>query len=218
MKATSTKAKSTTAKSASSKMPAKKAQASTPASNKNTQGPGGTSETPFEKLFEDLLKDVYWAEQHLVEALPKMAEAATTEALKDAIEDHLHVTKKHVKRLEKVFKLLGKPAEAKKCDAMEALVKEGEKAIEETPDGSMTRDAGIIISAQKVEHYEIASYGSLVQVAITLGHDEIADILEQTLAEEEETDAHLTKIAETDVNPMADNEGGEDGEDNNEEN
>lgn len=171
---------------------------------------GGAENTPFEKLFEDILKDTYWAEQHIVESLPAMIEAATTESLKEALEDHLHVTKKQVKRLEKVFKSIGKEAEAVKCPVMEALVKEGKKCIEETPEGSMTRDAGIIISAQKIEHYEIAAYGSLVQVALTLGHDEAAQLLDETLQEEEDTDQQLTDIAETDVNPMADGETDED--------
>lgn len=164
-------------------------------------------QTAFEKLFEDLLKDIYWAEQHLVEALQIMSEAATTEALQDAFEEHMHQTQRHVGRLEKVFSLLGKEAQAKKCEAMEGLIKEGKEIIKSTEEGSMTRDAGLIIAAQKVEHYEIASYGSLVQVALTLGHDKIASILELTLNEEEDTDHLLTDIAETDVNPMADHEG-----------
>ena len=164
-------------------------------------------QTAFETLFEDLLKDIYWAEQHLVEALQMMSEAATTEALQDAFEEHMHQTQRHVGRLEKVFNLLGKDAQAKKCDAMEGLIKEGKEIIKSTEAGSMTRDAGLIIAAQKVEHYEIASYGSLVQVALTLGHDKIASILELTLNEEEDTDCLLTDIAETDVNPMADHEG-----------
>lgn len=180
-----------------------------------------TSNTPFEKLFEDMLKDIYWAEQNLVAALQQMHEAATTEELKNAFEDHLYVTQKHVSRLEKVFNLIGVEAEAKKCDAMAGLIKEAQRVIEETEEGSMTRDAGLIISAQKVEHYEIASYGSLVQVALTLGHDEAAKVLERTLSEEEDTDFLLTEIAETQVNPMADyeenNEEGEESEESGEE-
>ncbi len=163
-------------------------------------------ETRFEKLLLDLMKDIYWAEEHLVEALPKMAEAATTAELQEAFEDHLHQTQRHVKRLEKAFSLLGKKAESKKCAAMEGLVKEAEEVIKSTDEGSMTRDAGLIISAQKVEHYEIATYGSLVQVALTLGHDELADLFEKTLNEEERTDHRLTVIAESEVNPLADQE------------
>ena len=223
MKTTASKTKSTATntsaatKNAAAKTPGKrgpKASANGQSSKTKASADGQDNsdsqekkESLFEKLFQDLLKDIYWAEKHLVEALPKMAEACTTDTLREAIEDHLHVTKKHVSRLEKVFKLLGKPAEAKKCDVMEGLVKEGNKVIEDTKEGTMTRDAGIIISAQKVEHYEIASYGSLVQVALTLGHDDVAYILEQTLREEEDTDMHLTDIAETEINPMADDEG-----------
>ncbi len=166
-------------------------------------------ETAFEHLFIDLLKDIYWAEEHLVKALQQMSDAATTRELRDAFEDHLYVTKKHVGRLERVFKLLGKPAQSKKCAAMEGLTKEAEEVIKSTDEGSMTRDAGLIIAAQKVEHYEIAAYGSLVQVALTLGHDEVADILNKTLQDEEDTDQALTSIAETYVNPLSDQEGGE---------
>lgn len=171
-------------------------------------------ESPFEKLFINLLKDIYWAEQHLVDALRKMCDAATTDVLQSAFEDHLYITQKHVGRLEKVFSLLGETAEAKKCEVMEALVKEAEQVIAETKEGSMTRDAGLIIAAQKVEHYEIAAYGSLVQVALTLGHDRVADILEKTLWEEEDTDGQLTEIAETAINPKADDEENTDEEEN----
>lgn len=176
---------------------------------KNSNSASKDSETAFEKLFLDLLKDTLGAEKSIVEAMPKVIEATTTDNLKDAFEEHLHTSKKHILRLEHVFKLLGKTAESVTCEAMEALIKETEKVIEQTPEGSMTRDAGLIISAQKIEHYEIAAYGSLVQVALTLDHDEIASILEKTLAEEEETDRVLTEIAEADINPMADEEGEE---------
>jgi len=171
----------------------------------NTEGQQQTSSL-FEKLFIDMLKDIYWAEQHLVEALGIMQTAATTSELQDAFEDHKFITQKHVSRLEKVFGMLGMKAEAKKCDAMAGLTKEANAMISETMDGSMTRDAALIIAAQKVEHYEIATYGSLVQVAITLGHDDAAALLEKTLWEEEDTDKLLTQIAETNVNPMADSE------------
>lgn len=177
---------------------------SSPSTGTNT---AEREESPFEKLFIDLIKDIYWAEQHLVTSLPKMINAATTTELQDAFDDHLHVTKKHVSRLERVFSLLDKPAQGKKCAAIEGLVKEAEEGIKGTKDGSMTRDAGLIISAQKIEHYEIAAYGSLVQVALTLGHDEVASIFERTLRDEEDTDHRLTVIAETEINPMADEEG-----------
>ena len=163
----------------------------------------------LEKFFEDSLKDLYWAEKHLTKALPKMKKAATTEELQNAIGEHTTQTEEHVTRLERVFEILNKKPQAKKCDGMEGLIAEGEKVVEETDDGSMTRDAGIIVSAQKVEHYEIAAYGSLVQLAITMGQDEIAEILNETLKEEKETDELLTEIAETNINWEAELEGEE---------
>jgi ferritin-like metal-binding protein YciE len=152
------------------------------------------------ELFVDEIKDIYWAEKHLTKALPKMKKAATSEELANAFADHLEVTKTHVERLEQVFELLGKKAQAKKCDAMEGLVKEGEGIMEDTDEGSATRDVGLILAAQKVEHYEIATYGGLAQLAKTLGLDDIADLLDQTLAEEKEADQLLTDIAENDIN------------------
>ncbi len=163
-------------------------------------------ESLLEKFFNDQLKDIYYAEQQLLKAIPKLEEAATTEELKEAFSDHLHQTQKHVKRLEKVFKLLGKKPEGKKCEAIEGLTKEAETIIKETKEGSMTRDAAIIIAAQKVEHYEIATYGGLVQLAITMELDEISDILDTTLMEEEDTDLQLTDIAEGFINIEAQDE------------
>jgi len=150
----------------------------------------------LETYFTDSLKDIYWAEKHLTKALPKMQKAATTEDLKDAIEQHIAQTIEQVSRLEQVFELIGKKAQAKKCEAMEGLVKEGESIVEETEKGSMTRDVGIIMAAQKVEHYEIATYGGLVHIAKTLGHEDVSAILQQTLEEEKQTDQGLTVIAE----------------------
>ena len=158
------------------------------------------SNSQLQKLFEDSLKDIYWAEKSLTKALPKMQKAATTDELKNAIEEHLAQTENQVNRLEQVFELIGKKAQAKKCDAMEGLIKEGESIIEETEDGSMTRDVGIIMAAQKVEHYEIATYGGLAQIATTMGLDEAADLLNETLEEEKETDELLTQIAENNIN------------------
>ena len=152
------------------------------------------------ELFVDEIKDIYWAEKHLVKTLPKMQKAATSEELGNAIAEHLEVTKTHVSRIEQIFEILGKKPQAKKCDAMEGLAKEGESIIEDTEDGSSTRDVGIIMASQKVEHYEIATYGSLKQLASVLGLDEIADILDQTLTEEKEADETLTGIAENDIN------------------
>ena len=161
----------------------------------------------LDKFFLDMLKDIYWAEKHLVETLPEMQKAATTDELQEAFEDHLLATQKHVSRLEKVFRLLNKEPEAKKCEAMSGLVEEARAIIKETKDGSMTRDVGLIIGAQKIEHYEIATYGSMVQLARTMEKEQIAGLLEKTLWEEEDTDHHLTEIAESSVNPLADEEG-----------
>ena len=154
----------------------------------------------LKEFFTDEIKDIYWAEKHLVKSLPKMAKACSSEELSNAITEHLEVTKTHVSRLENVFELLGERAQAKKCDAMEGIVKEGEGVIEDTEDGTSTRDVGVILAAQKVEHYEIATYGGLAQLATTLGLNEISDILRETLAEEKEADQSLTEIAENDIN------------------
>jgi ferritin-like metal-binding protein YciE len=176
-----------------------------------SQQSGGNSQM-LEKFFYDSLKDVYWAEKHLTKALPKLSKAATSEQLVTALDEHLEVTEEHIARLEQVFELLGKKAQAKKCEAMEGLTKEAESVVEETEDGSSTRDVGIIISAQKVEHYEIAAYGGLAQLAKTMGLTEIHDILGQTLQEEKEADENLTSIAENDINLQAEEEGSEDEE------
>lgn len=160
----------------------------------------------LEKFLIDSLKDIYWAEKHLTKALPKMMKAATSEELKAAINEHLSVTEKHVARLEEVFELMGKKAQAKKCEAMEGLTKEAESIIEETEKGTATRDVGIIMAAQKVEHYEIATYGGLVQLTKTMGYTEVSDILAQTLAEEKEADESLTEIAENNINLQAETE------------
>jgi ferritin-like metal-binding protein YciE len=168
----------------------------------------------LEKFFHDSLRDIYWAEKALLKALPKMKKKATTEELQQAFEDHATVTQEQTKRLEQVFELIGKKAQAKKCEAMEGLIKESEEIIEETEDGTMTRDVALIMAAQKVEHYEIATYGGLVQLARTLGMDEAAGILEQTLQEEKDTDQLLTYIAENDINVEAELEGAGAGKDN----
>jgi ferritin-like metal-binding protein YciE len=163
----------------------------------------GDSHSQLEKLFTDSLRDLYWAEKQLTKTLPKLKKKATTDELKSAIEEHLAQTEEHVSRLEHVFNLCGKKAQAKKCDAMEGLIKEGDSIIEETENNSLTRDAGLIMAAQKVEHYEIASYGSLVQFAKTLGMDDVAELLHKTLDEEKHADEKLTEIAEWHVNQGA---------------
>jgi ferritin-like metal-binding protein YciE len=151
-------------------------------------------------FFHEEVKDIYWAEKHLVKALPKMQKAATSEELSAAFANHLEVTKEHVTRLEKVFEILGHKPQAKKCEAMEGLTREADSIVEDTEEGTATRDVGLILAAQKVEHYEIATYGGLHQLSQTLGYDEVAEILGTTLAEEKETDEKLTEIAENNVN------------------
>jgi len=163
----------------------------------------------LEKFFIDQLQDIYYAEHKITQALPRMIEAATTDELSEAFDDHLHQTRRHIRRLERVFESVGQKAEAKKCEAIEGIAREVEQIIDETEDGSLTRDAALIIAAQKVEHYEIASYGGLVQLAITMQLHEAADLLDKTLMEEEDTDALLTEIAENDINLQAENEGDE---------
>ena len=165
-------------------------------------------ETKLRELFVDELRDIYWAEKHLTKALPKMRKAATSTELANAFEQHLAVTENHVGRLEQTFGMLDMTPRAKKCDAMEGLVKEAQSIIEDTDDGTATRDVGLIMAGQKVEHYEIATYGSLVQLAKTMGRDDIANLLHQTLDEEKQADQTLTDLAESGININADNEPG----------
>lgn len=176
------------------------------ASPKEAAAAGSSGNSLLEKFFVDQVKDIYWAEKALVKALPKMQKAATSQALKDAFATHTQQTKEQITRLEEVFELLGKKAQGKKCEAMEGLLAEAESVIEDTEGETMTRDVGLIISAQKVEHYEIASYGGLAQLARTMGLTDISQIMETTLAEEKETDALLTSIAENDINEEAEEE------------
>src|ERR1700712_96702 len=173
---------------------------STNGAQSKSKSEGGEKDNMLEEFFKDEIKDIYWAEKHLVKTLPKMAKAATAEELKSAILDHLEVTKNHVARLEEVFSLLDKKPQAKKCEAMEGITKEGESIIEDTEAGTSTRDVGLILAAQKVEHYEISTYGGLAQLAQTLGLTDISKLLQQTLDEEKEADSSLTDIAENAIN------------------
>ncbi|MFV8361478.1 ferritin-like domain-containing protein [Flavobacterium sp. LS1P3] len=158
--------------------------------------------TELKELFIDSLKDIYWAESALVNALPKMAANATSAILANNIMEHLEITKNQVIRLEKVFELLGVKAEGKKCEAMTGLLKEGDSILEETIPGAV-RDAGIIAASQKIEHYEIASYGTLIAFAKTIGKNDVAKLLTQTLAEEKEADCILNEVALNSVNILA---------------
>ena len=169
-----------------------------------TKSGNGNSKTAegLRDLFVDELKDIYWAEKALTKAIPKMIKNATSEDLINALQDHLEVTKGHVERCEKAFDMMGMPARAKKCQAMEGLTKEAEEIMESTEEG-VVRDAGIISAAQKVEHYEIATYGTLCAFAKTIGENEIANLLEKTLKEERQADDTLTQVAESCVNEEA---------------
>ena len=156
----------------------------------------------LQDLMVDNLKDLYNAERQLLGALPRMAKAAKTAALRDALETHRKQTETHLTRLEEVFGLLDLPARGKACRGMEGLIAEGKEVLD--ADGSsVVRDAGIIQAAQKVEHYEIAAYGTAATYAELLGQDEIARILGETLTEERETDEKLSALAEEDVNTRA---------------
>lgn len=160
----------------------------------------------LQELFVEELRDIYWAEKHLVKALPKMEKASSSEELANAFAEHLAVTQEQVSRLEQVFELLGEKPRGKKCEAMEGLVKEAESVIEDTEEGTSTRDVALIIAAQKVEHYEIATYGGLATLAKTMGNTQVKDLLGQTLEEEKETDELLTQLAENNINAAASQE------------
>jgi ferritin-like metal-binding protein YciE len=156
----------------------------------------------LKKLYVEQLKDVFSAEKQLVQALPKMAKGSTHPQLRAAFEQHLEQTREHVARLEKVFELIDKPARAKKCKAMEGLIEEGKEVLEEDMDDDV-RDAALIAAAQRVEHYEIAAYGTLRTYANLLGETQAVKILQTTLDEEGDTDKKLTQLAESSINVEA---------------
>lgn len=161
------------------------------------------AESALKELFIDEIKDMYWAEKHLAQSLPKMIKGSTSEDLKQTITNHLEETKNHVTRLESVFEALGEKASAKKCLAMEGLLKEAEELLSDTDKGTEVRDVAIISAAQKVEHYEIASYGTMRTLAGTLRLTEVQSLLDETLAEEKNADVLLTEVAENYVNEAA---------------
>jgi ferritin-like metal-binding protein YciE len=156
----------------------------------------------LEDLYLHELKDIYSAEKQLTKALPKLAKAASSEELKSAFEEHLKQTEGQIKRLDQIFERIGESSSGPKCEGMEGLLKEGETLLKEKASEEVL-DAGIITAAQKVEHYEIASYGSLCTFAELLGHEEDAELLKETLGEEKETDEKLTELAESGVNQGA---------------
>ena len=164
----------------------------------------------LDELLAEELKDIYSAEKQLLRALPKMAKKASAPELKTALQEHVEMTQRQVERLEDVFAALGKPAKAKTCKAMQGLIEEATEIMEEDASDSVL-DAGIIAAAQKVEHYEIASYGTVRTWARLCGEDEAANLLQETLDEESQTDERLTELAESIVNPRAE-EGGDEEE------
>ena len=177
--------------------------------NSDMVKPASDAATELRELFVDCLKDIYWAENALLKALPKMAENATSPNLACAIKEHIVVTQLQVARLNQVFELIGETAEGKKCEAMAGLIKEGDGILEETAPGPV-RDAGIIAASQKIEHYEIATYGTLMAFAKTLGENDAAKLLAQTLAEEKEADCLLSDAAYNSINFDASGEAGPD--------
>ncbi|MDB5020880.1 MAG: rubrerythrin family protein [Pedobacter sp.] len=164
---------------------------------------GKMKNSEFHKFFVDELKDIYWAEKHLVKALPKLKKAATSPELAQAFEKHALETQGHIEVLEQVFALLEEKPQAKKCEAMEGLLAESESIISDTEKGTMVRDAGLVLAAQKVEHYEIGTYGALRTFAECMGHTEVVNLLQQTLDNEKQTDALLTEVAVGFINDAA---------------
>lgn len=165
----------------------------------------GSKAGSLHDLFVHELKDIYSAEKQLLTALPKMIEAATTSELKEAFEEHLEVTKGQVDRLEQVFSIIDLTPQARTCEAMKGLISESQDLIKETTN-SVVRDAALIVAAQKVEHYEIATYGCLRTFANVLGYEDAVDLLQETLEEEVEADEKLTAIAESSINEDANKE------------
>lgn len=167
--------------------------------NKNQKKAKSGAAKGLHELFQEELKDIYWAEKALLKSMPKLVKNATSKELVSALESHMKQTENQIGRLEQVFESIGMQPEAKKCESMEGLIKEAEEILSETEIG-MVRDAAIIAAAQKIEHYEIASYGTLSSFAHTLDEMDAFDLLEETLDEEKETDMLLTEIAESSIN------------------
>lgn len=160
------------------------------------------AEKQLDDLFLDTLKDIYYAERQILKALPKMAKAATSAELKAGFEQHQQETEGQIERLQEAFDILGKPARGKTCDAILGILEEGKEIMDEYK-GTQALDAGLVSAAQAVEHYEIARYGTLVTWAKQLGHNDIAQLLSETLKEEEATDKKLSQVAVSSVNQKA---------------
>lgn len=162
-----------------------------------------SAQTEFHCFFVEQLKDIYWAEKHLKKGLKKMSRAATSPKLRDAFEKHYNEGDKQIAELETIFGLLGEKPETKRCEAMAGLLEEADGMISDTQKNSFVRDAGLILAAQKVEHYEIATYGTLRALAAYLPEKKVGKMLETILAGEKKTDELLTRIAEEFVNECA---------------
>ena len=203
-KETEKKATSATTKTASKT--AEKSTAKSDSKSNSTAKSGGkevkakkSAAEDLREFFVDALKDIYWAEKALTKALPKMSKNATSKKLIEALNSHLTETEGQIERLQQVFEMIGEKAVAKKCEAMAGLIKEGEEILEETEPGAV-RDAGIIAASQKIEHYEIATYGTLCAYAKTLGEIIAGKLLHESLEEEKAADKTLTEAAYNDIN------------------
>ena len=172
------------------------------------QAPSMSAEltSPLENFFVNQLQDMYYSERRLAEALEEMTGACTSEELEDAVNQHRQQTQRHLKRLKKIFSMIGREAKEKKCEAIEGLIREAKEIRDLTREGTATRDAALIVAMQKIEHYEIASYGGLLELALTMDLHQAAPLLDKTLKEEEEADRDLTYIAETFINVRAEQE------------
>jgi ferritin-like metal-binding protein YciE len=171
-----------------------------------TSEKGIPKDSSLEKLFLEELKELYGAEKHQLMVLPLLKKAASSQKLQNVLASHLDDTREHIGRLELIFEKMGQPAESRTSEAIMGITREGETVIGATEMGSATRDAGIIVAPQKLEHYEITGYGSLAQHARTLEYDDIEEILELTLYEEKEIDDLLTALAENYINAQASRE------------
>jgi len=176
---------------------------------KNTMSTQSTSSSKtaqhskLREFFMEQLQDIYWAEQKLVKTLPKLSEASHSPELRKAFDMHLNETKNHVTRIEKAFSLMKEKAESKECPAIKGIAEEGEEIIDETEDNTAQRDVGLIFAGQKAEHYEIATYGALIQLAKDMGENEVAGVLQETLKEEKAADQKLTELAQSGINKEA---------------
>lgn len=205
-KNTPKKAAASTKKGTTMNSPSIKKNAQSNTNDKGTKEKSKPMDSQLSKLFVDSLKDIYWAEKALTKALPKMAKASTSDDLRTAFQDHLTETQTQIQRLETVFEIIGQKPQAKKCEAMAGLTKEADEMISETEKGTETRDVALIMAAQKVEHYEIATYGSLATLAAQLGFTDAKELLGQTLDEEKNADLLLTELAVSHINAEAEAE------------